>query len=126
VEIINNPKIYMTDYEKLKENFQDLKAKTKLEPAWNGYLYLFVFLVGFFADIFIHFFAKRKYNGSFGFGESLMPYYNSMRHWGPEWIDLPGFKSFLYGAIMGGVACMIALMGADIILTWINKDSENK
>lgn len=90
----------------------------ELIPGWNGWQYLFVFLIGFIGDMIVHFLAYRKKRGKFGLGESLIPYYNSFKSWHPKGLN-PQVKNVLYSGFFGGFACMIALLGSDILMTII-------
>lgn len=97
----------------------------KLIPGWNAWQYLFVFLIGFMGDMVVHFLAYRKKSGKFGLGESLIPYYNSFKKWPPIGLN-PQIKNVLYSGFFGGLACMIALLGSDILLTIIYTSKSKK
>jgi hypothetical protein len=83
----------------------------KLSPEWNGFQYLFVFIVGFVGDLIIHLLASKKI-----LAMSLLPYYKSLSISTPfpKW-----FNIWIFGGILGGIACIIALLGSDIILQTI-------
>lgn len=110
----------------------------KLKPGWNGYQYLFTFFVGVLGDMIVHFFSSRKYfalkagrgDEVYGFAPSLMPYYHSLRNLYPfkntGYETVETFNTWFWGGIFGGVACMIALLGADIILQIIDIVEESK
>jgi len=70
--------------------------------------YLFVFIVGFIGDVIVHYLAKNKILGA-----SLMPYYKSL--------SKNYYLTIFYGGILGGIACLIALLGSDLILYLIEK-----
>lgn len=74
-------------------------------------LYLFVFICGFIGDIIVNILSR---NGIIGM--SLRPYYNSLRNFYPNFISR-NIKEFIYGGLFGGLACLIALFGADIIIS---------
>lgn len=73
-------------------------------------LYLFVFICGFIGDIIINILSK---NGILGV--SLRPYYNSLRNFYPISFNKE-IKEIIYGGILGGLACLVALFGADLII----------
>lgn len=80
---------------------------------FNGYRYLFVFIVGFIGDIIIH--GLSHYNI---LARSLIYYYNSLSQ---VW-----YKSIFLGGFLGGLACLFALVVADIILfIWEQKKPKN-
>lgn len=75
---------------------------------FNGLRYLFVFIIGFLGDVVVHILAHKKI-----WAVGLLPYYKTLNY------KFPG-STWLIGGFLGGIACLIALLGADIILTVIN------
>lgn len=94
---------------------------TEIKPGWNLWQYLYVFVVGFFGDAIIHFFSSRKFwalregRDAFGIAPSLMYYYNSLKNT-PPFVTWETFNSWFWGAVFGGLACLIAVVLADIIV----------
>jgi hypothetical protein len=106
---------------------KDLLKCTKLRASWNGYQYLLTFLIGFVGDIIIHMLSSSFfYSGDRGPFSSLMYYYNSLKkvsiplvgEYLPNFLDSPTLKMWIWGGIFGGLACIIALLGSDIILEY--------
>ncbi len=79
------------------------------KSTWNPLRYLLVFLVGFIGDIIIHIIAHNRYAFT-----SLMYYYTNLATLPPLSFN-PTFKTYLYGGLFGGLACLIALFVSDII-----------
>lgn len=77
-------------------------------------LYLYVFICGFIGDIIVNILSR---NGIIGV--SLRPYYNSLRTLFPNFSSSNisrNIKEIIYGGLFGGIACLIALFGADLII----------
>jgi hypothetical protein len=105
---------------------------TKLKPVYNGYQYLFIFLVAVVFDLIIHFFSSRKYNAlkagtdAIGFVPELAVYYRSLCRRGPFPTDsgpesfYSGCNSWLMGAIIAGSVAIFILLFTDLILQAID------
>jgi hypothetical protein len=65
-----------------------------------------VFIVGFVSDILIQILAFRGIMGA-----SLVPYYNSLGAFPPSAVSSKN-KVILYGALLGGLACVFAVVVA--------------
>lgn len=73
---------------------------------FDWHLVLLVFIVGFVSDIFIQILAFRGIMGA-----SLVPYYNSLGAFPPSAVSSKT-KVILYGALLGGIACVFAVVVA--------------
>lgn|SRR5574343_993126 len=82
--------------------------------------FLYIFIAGIIGDMIVHFFAYQQSIGNLGFGKSLMPYYNSFRGLPPKMLS-GNTKATLYGAISGGIACVVGLIIARVIMLVIQK-----
>jgi hypothetical protein len=82
----------------------------------SRYLFLFIFIAGMLGDIVIHKSAEFDSIGLPGLGKSLLPYYSSFRRSWPKHMHYPIFKTYFYGALFGGIACMIGLLFAFIFI----------
>ena len=101
---------------------------TKLSPCFNGYQYLFIFIVAVVLDLIVHFFSLRKLNaiksGTYAFGgvPELMTYYRSLSKKGPFPIDsgtenfYSSCNSWLLGALIAGTIAIFMLLIVDLIL----------
>jgi len=109
---------------------------TKLSPCFNGYQYLFIFIVAIVLDLIVHFFSSRKFNAlkagtdAFGFAPELMIYYRSLCRKGPFPVDSPesfysSCNSWLLGAIIAGTAAVFMLLIADLILYGVEYKNNN-
>ena len=99
----------------------------KLEPVYNPYQYLTVFIVGVFIDLIIHFLSSRKYyalktgTDTFGIAPELMVYYRSLSRKGPFPIGetesfTNNINSWLMGALIAGILCTLVVIISDIVL----------
>jgi len=100
----------------------------KLSPEWNLYQYLTVFIVACILDLFIHFFAERKFisltqtkEPVYGFFPELNYYYKSLSKYGP-FEYTPGhnttynsINSWLLGSLITGTICLLTVVLCDII-----------
>lgn len=101
---------------------------TKLSPAYNGYQYLFIFIVTIFINSIVQFFSCRKYygikNGNpnvVGFAPEMAIYYRSLYNKGPlaaSNIDTLWAKCnmWILGSLIAGLFAVLALFLTDIIL----------
>lgn len=101
---------------------------TKLKPIYNGYQYLFIFIVAIALDIIVRFFSLRKYNAMhtgqnvFGFLPGLASYYKTLYRLGPLSINggpdsmYSKINSWLMGALIAGITAVFMLLVTDIIL----------
>lgn len=114
-----------------------LAEKTRLEPGWNAWQYLSIFIAGFILDVILHFLSRRKFYALkagqydvFGVAPSLMYYYNGLKnHWPLKntesyWAET--FNVWFWGGVYGGLACVFALLVADVILQVYDYVDENK
>jgi hypothetical protein len=87
-------------------------------------LFIYIFFAGIIGDIIIHIFAQQGIMGA-----ALMPYYRSFGNfwpWGKKWNFA---KSVFYPAISGGIACVVGLTIAYILIaltTILVKEEENE
>jgi hypothetical protein len=106
---------------------------TKLAPVYNGYQYLFIFIIAIIIDAIVHFFSSRKYNAvvnkipnTFGFAPELMLYYRSLCRKGPFSIEggpdtfYSGCNSWLLGALIAGTIAVFMLLVTDLTLQAID------
>ncbi len=117
------------------EHFERIVDKTKIEPVYNGYQYLIVFLVAVILNTIIRFFSIRKYtdmvqqssSGSmgstvYGFLPELGPYYLKISRYGPQnYIGLPdefhkSINSWLISGVLLGTFVVLVVLIADITL----------
>ena len=90
--------------------------QTKLEPCYNLYQYLIVFLVAIIFDLFIHFFSSRSYAAVKSGTQSgyvpahLMAYYNYLDKY---------FNSWLLGCLITGVSVLLIVIVTDLVLQGI-------
>jgi hypothetical protein len=101
---------------------------TKLSPCFNGFQYLFIFIVAMVVDAVVHFFSSRKYYALksnpqvdvFGFAPELMNYYFSLCSKGPFSVDSSQFNkycnSWILGMLIAGGMAVIMLALTDTIL----------
>jgi hypothetical protein len=80
--------------------------QTKMSDYFNesfGFLILFIFIVGFVSDLLINAGTRIKFPyRSPWFAQGLVPYYKSV--------------GWFIGAILGGIACVVALVFAQLLL----------
>ena len=86
----------------------------------------------------VHFFSSRKYyalkagrsDEVYGFAPTLMPYYHSLRNVWPlkntGSVSIETFNVWFWGGIIGGIICVITLLGADIIMQTIELIENSK
>jgi len=105
---------------------------TTLAPVYNGYQYLFIFIVAIVLDMIVHFFSSRKYyaiknqTDAIGFAPELMVYYRSLCRKGPLSLDggpesfYAGCNSWLIAALIAGTTAVVTLLITDLVLQAIN------
>lgn len=89
-----------------------------------GLLVLFVFIVGFIGDVIIHIgtYVKFPFKKPW-FAQGLIPYYRSMEIGKNKLYKK--ITGYILSGIAGGIACVIAVVFAQLILYLINEFSAN-
>lgn len=79
-------------------------------------LYGITFCVSFVMFMFISYFSYQKSIGSYGFLESLAPFFRSFYYNWPEWMNTPVLKLVLYSSFFMSVFIVSVLFISKIIV----------
>lgn len=86
-----------------------------------GFLVLFVFIVGFLGDVFIHLgtYLKFPFKKPW-FAQGLIPYYKSMEI-GKNKLS-KAMSGYVLSGIAGGIACVIGVVIGQLLLYWMESN----
>jgi hypothetical protein len=120
------------------EHIDKITERTKLEPVYNGFQYLFVFLfISLIITPILYFFSSRKYNAMkaqppqdvFGFAPEIYPIFRSLGKYkivtrSPELSDTV-YDRLITGSLVFGIIGVLLILIVDIILQIIKSSRED-
>lgn len=108
-----------------------MSVKKEFESGTIGWEILFIFISGAIGDIIIHWLGYISKDTKFPFAQGLLSYYKNLgnkflifntNNWSLKNKSISGT---VQGAIWGGIACVIALLMAKLLL-FAKEEIENK